>query len=453
MSALGIIPDPGYGGLVVTVLPPPAGVTNAYVPPDSFTVSTPLTFYGANCSANRFDPQQLNAFESEMLCLAATINPNGTWNAGSVCNLGNAFSVWAASISGDGVSLAKAADYPGSHTSDSVATTPAYVGAAITAAFSSPLAVIKAASYPSTNDAEGATPAYVSAAILAGLATSAAYPGSAGSNILSTTPAYVTAAIAAATSSIESTVEALIPAKTAAASYPSSNDNSYATPAYVAAAVAALSVPGRTNAAAYPSSSDTTYSTPAYVGAAIAALSIPSRTNAAAYPSSSDTTYATPAYVAAAVAAVSGGSSTYAALTDVDVSSLQNNQIPAWNNGASKWENIDAPYNAAVFAGGTLDASEVFFGHAFPYAVEIPSGATNSQAVAGIAATGTTTVTIKKNGSSIGTIAWSTSGTVGVFTFASSVSFAAGDIISLTGQSSPDATLANISITLAGFRL
>lgn len=415
MSAFGIIPDPGYGGLVVEVLPPPAGVTNAYVPPDSFTVSTTLRFYGANCSSNRFDPQQLNAFESEMLCLAATINPNGTWNAGSVCNLGNAFSTWAAGISGDGVTLTQAADYPGSAGSDSSASTPAYVAAAIAAAFTSPLAVTAAAAYPSSNDTHGATAAYVSTAILAHLATSADYPTQSASTILAAAPAYVTAAIAAATG----TIEALIP--------------------------------GRTAAASYPSSSDTTYATPAYVAAATAALSVPARTNAAAYPSSSDTTYATPAYVAAAVAAVSGG--TFAALTDVHITSIQNNQIPAWNSGTSKWNNIDAPYNLAVFAGGVLGASEVFLLHVLPYAIEIASAAPNSHAVANIAATGSTTVTINKNGSSIGTIVWSASGTVGAFTFSSNVTFAAGDKITLVAPSSADATLADIGITLAGFRI
>lgn len=384
MSAQGIIPDPGYGGLVTVSIPAPAGVTNAYVPPSTFTVSTALTFYGANCSANRFDPQQLNAFESEMLCLAATINPNGTWNAGSVCNLGAAFSFWAANLEVAGVVLATAADYPGSVGSNTTAATPAYVAAAISAAFTSSLAITAASAYPSTNDTKGATAAYITAAITAALAPSSVYPGSSGSNALAATPAYVGAAIAAATGTIEGLIPIIAPAS------------------------------------AYPSASDTKYTTPAYVTAAIAGA---------------------------------GGATTYAALTDVDVASLQNNQIPAWNSGASKWENIDAPYNLSVYAEGALTTSEIFLLHVLPYAIEIPSGAGASQAKSNVAATSSTTITINKNGSSIGTIVWSASGTTGAYTFASSISFAAGDIITLVAPSSADATLADVGITLAAFRI
>lgn len=465
MSAQGIIPDPGYGGIVVTTLPAPAGVSNAYVPPTSFTVSSNLNFYGANCSANRFDPQQLNAFESEMLALAATINPNGTWNTGSVTNLANAFATWAAGITSGGVSLATAADYPGSASSDIAAATPAYVAAAIAAGFTSPLAVTHNAAYPSSNDTLGATAAYINTAINAKTAANTAYPGSAASNTLFSTPAYVRDAIAAATT----TIEALIPAKTAAAAYPSSSDAAaYTTPAYVANAMTAAIAtaesifPAATMAAAYPSGSDSTYATPAYVAAAVSGASGYTLTianngtnvdTAATLINFINATSISTSGHHVTVTLPTGGASTYAALTDVAVSSLQNKQLAAWNSGTSKWNNIDAPYNVGAFAAGVLGPSELFFAHAFPYAVEIASSAPNSQAVAHTAATGSTTVTINKNGSSIGTIAWASSGTVGVFTFASSVTFAAGDVISLVAPSSADATLADISITLAGFRI
>lgn len=87
----GTIPDALSGGILVASLPAPVGVMNAYIPPATFTVSCPLRFYGSDCNSTRFDPQQINAFESEMLCLAVAMSPNGTWNCGSTCNLGTAF--------------------------------------------------------------------------------------------------------------------------------------------------------------------------------------------------------------------------------------------------------------------------------------------------------------------------------------------------------------------------
>jgi hypothetical protein len=69
--------------------------------------------------------------------------------------------------------------------------------------------------------------------------------------------------------------------------------------------------------------------------------------------------------------------------------------------------------------------------------------------VAGTASTGTATFTIKKNGSSAGTLAFTTSAT-GVFTIGSDITLAAGDLLQFFAPGSPDATLADIGITLAG---
>ncbi len=52
----------------------------------------------------------------------------------------------------------------------------------------------------------------------------------------------------------------------------------------------------------------------------------------------------------------------------------------------------------------------------------------------------------------MGSIAWSASGTSGTFTFSTATSFAAGDIIQLVAPGTADATLANIGITLSGYR-
>lgn len=336
----GTIADAISGGITVNSLPAPAGVTNAYVPPVGFTVSGTLNFYGNNCGVTRFDPQQLNAYTSEMLCLAATLAPNGTWNTGSVCNLAAAFQSWVAGFSGGSVSLAVAADYPGSVASNITAATPAYVGAAISAAVGAGIVVAVAANYPSQigNNSKVTTPAFVAAAIAGGLAPVSSYPSS--SNILSTTPAFVNAAIAAATSAIEAYVAEELPGIAHVSAFPSTSDTTSATPAYISAAIvnyAEYYSPHPAIGAAYPSEQDDDvyYTTPLYVkhataaaittaegvaetvaeaAAASAASSAISSAlssllkGSSAYPDASDNTHAaTPGYVAAAIATVGGG--------------------------------------------------------------------------------------------------------------------------------------------------
>ena len=95
MSSKGTIPDPQYGGVAANNDGDfPDGVTNTYTPPDTFTISSTLYYYGPTCVLNRYDPQQMNAFESELLALAAKFAPHGTWNSGAVINLANAFQTW-----------------------------------------------------------------------------------------------------------------------------------------------------------------------------------------------------------------------------------------------------------------------------------------------------------------------------------------------------------------------
>lgn len=97
---------------------------------------------------------------------------------------------------------------------------------------------------------------------------------------------------------------------------------------------------------------------------------------------------------------------------------------------------------------GVMTSSEVVGRYVATRAFLIPSGATLSQATAGVAATASTTVTLAKNGSSFGTIVWSAAGTTGSFTVASDTSFTAGDVFTATGPASADATLANIGISI-----
>jgi hypothetical protein len=69
-------------------------------------------------------------------------------------------------------------------------------------------------------------------------------------------------------------------------------------------------------------------------------------------------------------------------------------------------------------------------------------------------ATASTTFTVFKNGSSVGTIVWAASTATCTFTTAggAAVSFAIGDIMTITGPATPDGTLANWGVTLVATR-
>lgn len=95
----GIFPETGSGGVVVRdgagVCQNPANVANDYCPPATFATTCPVTALPSDCTA-RLSAAQVNAIVSELLCFAATINPNGGWNCDDVCNLASNFEAWVA---------------------------------------------------------------------------------------------------------------------------------------------------------------------------------------------------------------------------------------------------------------------------------------------------------------------------------------------------------------------
>ena len=80
----------------------------------------------------------------------------------------------------------------------------------------------------------------------------------------------------------------------------------------------------------------------------------------------------------------------------------------------------------------------------------LPIGLSSSSAKAGTAATASTVFTIKHNGTSVGTITFAISGTVGTFSFTGTVNVAIGDTLQVVAPASPDATLADINVLLEG---
>jgi hypothetical protein len=103
----------------------------------------------------------------------------------------------------------------------------------------------------------------------------------------------------------------------------------------------------------------------------------------------------------------------------------------------------------SVFCSGKPAANEVIGGGIAPYDVTLTEG--NCIAKAEAAATGSTVITIKKNGSSVGTITWSASGTTGVVDFTSGTTLAltgATDRLTFHAPGTADATLADIMILM-----
>jgi hypothetical protein len=88
--------------------------------------------------------------------------------------------------------------------------------------------------------------------------------------------------------------------------------------------------------------------------------------------------------------------------------------------------------------------------YVFAGTVMFPAGLTGSQGTAGVAATATTTYSIKKNGTNVGAMVFAAGAMIGTFSMPSATTFMAGDILTVVAPVSPDATLANLAWTLVG---
>lgn len=112
---------------------------------------------------------------------------------------------------------------------------------------------------------------------------------------------------------------------------------------------------------------------------------------------------------------------------------------------------ITGLYDIPIQCLGKPLSGETLYLFVAPRGFTLPMNLPNSQGKAGTAATGVATFNIQKNGTTVGTCTF-TGGTTAAFSLATSVSFAAGDELSVVAPSPADASLANIAITLAGTR-
>lgn len=108
------------------------------------------------------------------------------------------------------------------------------------------------------------------------------------------------------------------------------------------------------------------------------------------------------------------------------------------------------PHDIAVYCNGKPDAAEKLAVLKVTTAFGISSGLAGSYGISGVAATGSSVFSLKKNGTQFGTITFGAGATVATLTAASATSFAIGDIFQISAPDTQDATLADISITVKG---
>lgn len=130
------------------------------------------------------------------------------------------------------------------------------------------------------------------------------------------------------------------------------------------------------------------------------------------------------------------------------------------NGGGGGSTGSSGPYLIASYEGDPTLTSpvggQILLTHQIPGStiltnVTLPSGLTGSVGGCKVNPTAVATVTIKRNGSSIGTINISTGGVV-TFTFSSAVTLNPNDILDFVFQATADSTLAGLWWTIAGTR-
>lgn len=113
---------------------------------------------------------------------------------------------------------------------------------------------------------------------------------------------------------------------------------------------------------------------------------------------------------------------------------------------------VTFPYDLGAFFPGKPAASQLMGRIAAVRAFDLPAGLVGSVASSGTASTAATSISLLKNGTAFGSVAFAAGATAATFSAASAVAFAIGDTLSIQAPATADATLADISITLTGTR-
>ena len=110
-------------------------------------------------------------------------------------------------------------------------------------------------------------------------------------------------------------------------------------------------------------------------------------------------------------------------------------------------QSLEYPVDLQYFHPGITSNSELIFLYPISRQTEFPENLTGSHAIAGTAATGSSTFSIKKNGVEFATLNFAGAATIATFTAASATTFSPGDYLSVVAPGSADGTLADIGFT------
>jgi hypothetical protein len=168
-------------------------------------------------------------------------------------------------------------------------------------------------------------------------------------------------------------------------------------------------------------------------------------------------------FVGAGVTATSSGTEvtvTIPVSLSTNISAAADGQVLTYDNASSKWVNVYPQLRlVAALPGSVVSSSFVFLASLMCAGDVLRAGLTTgrggmfaSSLKCQVAPTANWTCIIKKNGSSIGTGTINAASTTGTFSFASDVTFAAGDILTVEGPAVADGTLSGPMITLVGDR-
>lgn len=148
--------------------------------------------------------------------------------------------------------------------------------------------------------------------------------------------------------------------------------------------------------------------------------------------------------------------SSYDQTINVTIQSIKGASLPVtltpdtmlWFNG-SAWVCSKLPYDIAAYFVGKPTASLVIAQLPFARTASFNANLAGSYAKSTVAATASTTFSIQKNGSQIGTMVFAAGQSTATFTLPTGQeTIAVGDIITIVGPATPDSTLANISFCL-----
>jgi hypothetical protein len=115
---------------------------------------------------------------------------------------------------------------------------------------------------------------------------------------------------------------------------------------------------------------------------------------------------------------------------------------------------LNPPFDVPIFAPGLGSNNQKLLRIQIARNVTFPAGATGSYATASAPAAATATFSFYQNGATgaFATATFPPSGTTGAFTQGSDAIFAPGDLLEVDGPAAADTTLADVGITLYGYR-